>query len=58
VSVFERDREFLEYLDNLGIRPGVRLAVNDEGALNLGAAPPIEVIPAAAAKIWVELLPE
>ena len=58
VSVFERDRELLEYLDDLGIRPGVRLVVNAGGALNLGAAASIEVIPAAAAKIWVEPLPE
>jgi DtxR family Mn-dependent transcriptional regulator len=56
-SVFERDRQLLEYLDGLGIRPGVRLRVTacnyddtftlsvDRKAVQLGRA--------AAARMWV-----
>ena len=57
VSVFERDRRFLEYLDAAGIRPGVRIEVVD--------APPTKPAEVAAdgqrlrlerhaaSKIWV-----
>lgn len=54
-SVFERDREFLEYLDGVGIRPGTRFEVH-------AAAPAVDVRTehgsasidrAAAARIWV-----
>jgi DtxR family transcriptional regulator, Mn-dependent transcriptional regulator len=55
VSVFERDRKLLEYLDGAGIRPGVCLEVT-------AAGPEIEVSSAgrtvrvgrgAAARVWV-----
>ncbi|HBY58424.1 MAG TPA: metal-dependent transcriptional regulator [Solibacterales bacterium] len=57
VSVFERDRQLLEYLDSLGIRPGARVEVLNrnydetltlrvgEGAVALGRS--------AARRIWV-----
>jgi DtxR family Mn-dependent transcriptional regulator len=55
VSVFERDRRFLEYLDGAGIRPGVQVEVANVG-------PPLDVragtrrlrlLRGAASKIWV-----
>ncbi len=54
-SVFERDRGFLEYLDGVGIRPGVRLEI-------AAAAPSVDLRAdgrqaslerSAAARIWV-----
>jgi DtxR family transcriptional regulator, Mn-dependent transcriptional regulator len=54
-SIFERDREFLEYLDGAGIRPGARLEI-------AAAAPHLDLRtdgletsldPKAAARIWV-----
>ena len=54
-SVFERDRQLLEYLDRSGIRPGARIEVTD-------ATPPMTVQTGgrpvrlgrnAASKIWV-----
>lgn len=59
VSLFERDRKLLEYLDGAGIRPGVRLKV-------LSSAPSLQVRsgrtkivlePAAGARIWVKADP-
>lgn len=54
-SVFERDRDFLERLDGLGVRPGARLEVTGvDGALDLradGRAASLDA--AAAARIWV-----
>ncbi|MBI3280854.1 MAG: metal-dependent transcriptional regulator [Acidobacteria bacterium] len=56
VSVFERDRKLLEYLDELGIRPGARLdlvARNYDDTITLrvrGRAVPLGK--AAAAKVW------
>ena len=39
VSVFERDRSLLEYLDGEGIRPGVRVEMlNADGVLELRTA--------------------
>jgi DtxR family transcriptional regulator, Mn-dependent transcriptional regulator len=56
VSVFERDRSLLEYLDGEGIRPGVRLDVASAGRridlLVDGRAVRIER--AVAAKVWVK----
>jgi len=55
VSVFERDRRFLEYLDRAGIRPGVALEVleaNSRIRLFAGGRE-IRVEKRAAAKIWV-----
>ena len=54
-SVFERDRQLLERLDGIGIRPGVRVDVRQ-------AAPDVEIVAAGraaslerpdAAKVWV-----
>ena len=55
VSVFERDRKLLEYLDSLGIRPGVDLEiVASAGELELRAAGrSVQLERAAAAKVWV-----
>jgi len=56
VSVFERDRKLLEYLDSIGIRPGVRLdVVAADGAINLVAQRrAVRVERAVAAKVWVK----
>src|SRR4051812_42236255 len=49
VSVFERDRTLLEYLDRLGIRPGVQLEVTGAGDdLELSAGGQIVVLERAA----------
>ena len=55
VSVFERDRKLLEYLDSLGIRPGVHLDVlAADGELELRAAGrTVQVDRLAAGKVWV-----
>jgi len=56
VSVFERDRGFLEYLDGAGIRPGVRMEVMaSNGGVELktgGHRCRIEL--PAASKVWVK----
>lgn len=55
-GVFERDREFLEYLDRSGIRPGVLvevLAVTDEVALRTSGKT-VRLEQSAAAKVWVK----
>ncbi len=54
-SVFERDREFLEFLDQNGIRPGVHLAVEaweEEVAIETGQHT-VRLERTAAAKVWV-----
>ncbi|MGH9595120.1 MAG: metal-dependent transcriptional regulator [Bryobacteraceae bacterium] len=57
MSVFERDRKLLEYLDGLGIRPGARLSVvtrNYDETLGLRLQrKPVQLGRAAAAKVWV-----
>ena len=55
VSVFERDRKLLEYLDGLGIRPGVRMEVLRVSAdLELSiAGRTVRVTHAAALRVWV-----
>jgi len=59
VSVFERDRRLLEYLDGLGIRPGAllkMLASNYDDTLTLRIAEkPLQLGRNAASKVWVEL---
>ncbi len=56
-SAYERDRELLEYLNSLGIKPGARLRmlarnVDDTFTLDIaGKATPLGN--AAAAKVWV-----
>ncbi len=57
VSVYERDRKLLEFFDNEGIRPGVRLAVkarNYDGTITLAIEKrEIRLGKPAAEKIWV-----
>ncbi len=61
VSVFERDRRLLEYLNGLGIHPGAAvrmLAANCDDTMTLGiAGHPVQLGKAAAAKIWIEVMP-
>jgi len=55
VSVFERDRSLLEYLDSLGIRPGAQIKINvleEEAHLQI-AGRSVTVKRPAAAKVWV-----
>ena len=58
VSVFERDRLLLEYLDGLGIHPGAAvtmLAANYDDTLTLRiAGKPVQLGKAAASKVWVQ----
>jgi DtxR family Mn-dependent transcriptional regulator len=58
VSVFERDRRLLEYLNNIGIRPGASiriLARNYDETLTLDiAGKAIPLGRSAAAKIWAD----
>ena len=56
-SVFERDRALLEYLDGIGLRPGVRLAVashnyDDTMTLRINGHA-VQLGRAAARKVWV-----
>jgi DtxR family Mn-dependent transcriptional regulator len=57
-SVFERDRQLLEYLDGLGIRPGARLKMltrNYDDTVSLQVdRKPIQLGRAAATRVWVE----
>ena len=55
VSVFERDRTLLEYLDSLGIRPGVELDVlAADGKIGVRAAGrDVQLESVAAGKVWV-----
>jgi DtxR family transcriptional regulator, iron-dependent repressor len=59
ISVFERDRRLLEYLNGLGIHPGAAvrmLASNYDDTLTLRVGEkPVQLGRSAAAKIWVEL---
>lgn len=57
-SVFERDRQLLEYLDSLGIRPGARLKMlarnyDETVSLQVGRSP-VQLGRAAATRVWVE----
>jgi DtxR family Mn-dependent transcriptional regulator len=56
VSVFERDRNLLEYLDKSGIRPGVRLEVvaSNRGLDVVTDGHSISLDRPVAAKIWVK----
>jgi DtxR family Mn-dependent transcriptional regulator len=55
VSVFERDRKLLEYLDGQGIRPGVRLEVAADGEVMVPTADRrLRLEPAVSSKIWVK----
>ncbi len=57
MSVFERDRSLLEYLDGLGIRPAAELEMvtrnyDDTLTLKVGGKP-VQLASTAAAKVWV-----
>lgn len=58
VSVFERDRRLLEYLEGLGVRPGVTvdvLARNYDETLTLNVeGKPLQLGRPAASKVWVQ----
>jgi DtxR family transcriptional regulator, iron-dependent repressor len=58
VSVFERDRKLLEYLNGLGIRPGVPVETvsrNYDDTFTLRVAgEPVQLGAGAAEKVWVE----
>jgi len=58
VSVFERDRKLLEYLEGLGLRPGVMLDVqarNYDETLTLRVnGKPAQLGRPAASKVWVQ----
>lgn len=58
VSVFEHDRKLLEYLDGVGIRPGVQVEVlAADGGLELRAGRRrIRLDQPAASRIWVRSL--
>ena len=59
VSVFERDRRLLEYLNGLGIHPGAvvrMMASNYDDTITLRIdGKPVQLGKSAAAKVWVEL---
>ena len=54
VSVFERDRKLLEYLDGAGIRPGVEVAVSSaDGEIELRTSGrTVRLERGAAGKVW------
>jgi DtxR family Mn-dependent transcriptional regulator len=56
VSVFERDRKLLEYLDGAGIRPGVRLdVISSDGSIDLRTeGRKVRLERTVAAKVWVK----
>ena len=56
VSVFERDRKLLEFLDRAGIRPGVRLEVVSAGQVVelVADGRAVRLERPAAAKVWVQ----
>lgn len=59
ISVFERDRRLLEYLNGLGIHPGAglrMLAANYDDTLTLRVGDkPVQLGKNAASKVWVEI---
>ena len=60
-SVFERDRQLLVYLDELGLRPGAQFQLetrNYDDTLTLRlAGKPIQLGVSAAARVWVKPQP-
>jgi len=52
VSVFERDRKLLEYLDGVGIRPGVVVDVMGTGS-GIELTGGVRIEGAMAARVWV-----
>ncbi|HEU0120008.1 MAG TPA: metal-dependent transcriptional regulator [Bryobacteraceae bacterium] len=61
VSVFERDRGLLEYLDGLGIKPGAMVELlshnADQTVTLLVGGCPVPLGRGAAEKVWVSALP-
>lgn len=61
VSVFERDRGLLEYLDGLGIKPGAMVemvSTNADQTITLQVdGQPVPLGRSAAEKVWVNALP-
>jgi DtxR family transcriptional regulator, Mn-dependent transcriptional regulator len=60
-SVFERDRQLLVFLDELGLRPGAQFQVearnyDDTLTLRLNGKP-IQLGVSAAARVWVKPQP-
>lgn len=57
-TVYERDRQLLEYLDRLGLRPGAAFTVvsrNYDDTLTLRLdGPPVQLGLSAAQKVWVD----
>jgi DtxR family Mn-dependent transcriptional regulator len=58
ISIFERDRSLLEYLDALGIRPAAEIELitrnyDDTLTLKVGGKP-VQLASTAAAKVWVD----
>jgi len=57
-SVYERDRKLLEYLENLGVRPGSRVSVeawNADDTLTLRVdGRDVQLGRSAAQKVWVK----
>jgi DtxR family Mn-dependent transcriptional regulator len=60
MSVFERDRKLLEFLNSLGIRPGAAIALvarNYDETLTLRIDDaPVQIAKAAADKVWIKQL--
>ena len=60
VSVYERDRRLLEYLDNLGVKPGARiriLARNYDDTITLAVDnSTVPLGTSAASRVWAERL--
>ena len=52
VSVFERDRKLLEFLDGVGIKPGVVVEVVEAGG-QIELAAGVRIERAVAARVWV-----
>ncbi|HEV3334655.1 MAG TPA: metal-dependent transcriptional regulator [Bryobacteraceae bacterium] len=58
VSVFERDRKLLEFLDSIGVRPGVHLEVSAaQPALAVATGGrPVQLPKNVASKVWVRTI--
>ncbi len=61
VSVYERDRKLLEFLDGLSIQPGAQVEIlarnyDDTLTLRAGRGKPVQLGVSAAGKIWVRLV--
>jgi len=57
VSVFERDRKLLEYLDSIGLRPGAQVEILPSGEMRADGRV-FQPTAAAQSRVWVRLVPE